>query len=86
MVRGRIPGLRSGSNVLIKVDMQPAMQDGIKFFCSANDVILTRGNSEGVLSRKYFIDITSLDGKHIVVWRQGHDISMARATEVASVV
>lgn len=48
-----ISGMRTTSKVLIYIDMAKAMADGIKFFMSANKVILTSGIN-GVLDTKYF--------------------------------
>ncbi|KAJ7761495.1 KptA family-domain-containing protein [Mycena maculata] len=49
-----ISGMRGSSQVLIFVDVQKAMDEGIKFFLSNNGVILTEGNEEGVLGTQYF--------------------------------
>ena len=46
-------GARNNCNVLIHIDMEKAMKDGIKFYLSDNDVILTEGIN-GVLHPKYF--------------------------------
>lgn len=46
-------GMRWSSDVSIHIDMKMAMDDGIKFFRSENDVILTTGIN-GVLDTKYF--------------------------------
>jgi len=48
-----ISGFRSESTVLIHVDMGAAMEDGIEFFMSANQVIL----SPGPIDPKYFKQI-----------------------------
>lgn len=45
-----ISGFRGSSNVLVHVDMAKAMDDGIEFFMSDNEVIL----SEGPIDPKYF--------------------------------
>ena len=47
-------GFKSKSNALIWINMEKAMADGIKFYRSNNDVIL----SSGVIHPKYFIKIT----------------------------
>jgi RNA:NAD 2'-phosphotransferase (TPT1/KptA family) len=51
-----ISGARSSANVFIVIDMEKAMIDGIEFFSSSNDVILTEGFN-GILEPKYFKDI-----------------------------
>jgi RNA:NAD 2'-phosphotransferase (TPT1/KptA family) len=48
-----ISGFRSDSTVLVHVDMAAAMADGIEFFISENDVIL----SPGPIDPKYFKSI-----------------------------
>ena len=52
-----ISGKRASCNVKIYIDTEKAMNDGIKFYRSSNNVILTRGNSKGILESKYFIKI-----------------------------
>ena len=51
-----ISGMRNSSGVLIYIDMSKAMADGIKFFMSKNNVILTSGNN-GVLEPTYFKEV-----------------------------
>ena len=52
---GVISGMRSSSEVICKVDIAKAMADGIEFFRSENDVILTRGiHNSGILPPTYF--------------------------------
>lgn len=48
-----ISGMRSNCNVFIFIDGDLAMKDGIEFFKSANNVILTKGMN-GLLPLKYF--------------------------------
>merc|ERR1719499_2626565 len=46
-------GFRSSCDVLIILDVAAAMADGLRFFRSANGVILTEG-VDGLVSKKYF--------------------------------
>ena len=55
-----ISGKRASSNVKIYIDMEKALNDGIKFYRSSNGVILTPGNKDGILDSKYFIKIEYL--------------------------
>jgi 2'-phosphotransferase len=48
-----VSGARASSKVLIFVDVAKAMADGVVFYKSRNNVILTRG-LDGVLAPKYF--------------------------------
>lgn len=59
-----ISGSRHSSNVYIFVDMKKAINDGIKFYLSDNQVILTSGIN-GILLPKYFSKIITKDGKQI---------------------
>jgi len=52
-------GKRAGCDRLIYIDMKKAMEDGIVFYRSDNDVILTLG-IKGVLSSDYFLKIEAL--------------------------
>ncbi|KAF1979333.1 hypothetical protein BU23DRAFT_549336 [Bimuria novae-zelandiae CBS 107.79] len=49
-----ISGMRKSAIVLVYVDIQAAMQAGIKFFVSENEVILTEGNEQGFLPYEFF--------------------------------
>lgn len=48
-----ISGMRGNCDVFIEIDMGKAMNDGIVFYMSENEVILTSG-LDGVLPIKYF--------------------------------
>jgi 2'-phosphotransferase len=48
-----LSGVRSNANVFIEIDMAKAMGDGIKFYKSANNVILSSG-IDGVIPPRYF--------------------------------
>ena len=58
---GVISGMRGSCNVIIQIDMAAAMKDGIEFFISTNNVILTEG-IDGLLPAKYFKKVTKRDG------------------------
>jgi len=48
-----ISGMRGNCQVLVHVDMAKAMRDGLKFYISSNEVILSEGQ-DGVIAPKYF--------------------------------
>ncbi len=58
---GVISGMRSNCDIIIEIDMQAAMKDGIVFYISSNNVILTEGEN-GVLKSKYFKKVMKKDG------------------------
>lgn len=51
-----ISGMRLDTKVLIYIDMELAMKNGIKFYLSKNKVILTEGTN-GLLEPKYFKNV-----------------------------
>eukprot|EP00850_Spirogloea_muscicola_P011846 SM000075S21935 [mRNA] locus=s75:152901:155125:- [translate_table: standard] len=55
---GVISGMRGSCEVLIYINVKTAMKDGIRFYVSDNNVILSDG-VEGVLLPKYFKEVVS---------------------------
>ena len=49
-----ISGMRKSSSVLIFIDIRQALEDGVKFWRSANGVVLSEGNDSGLLPVRYF--------------------------------
>lgn len=54
--RGDTSGFRSSSEILIYIDVAKAMGDGVAFYRSDNNVILTEG-IDGTVSSKYFAKV-----------------------------
>ena len=51
---GVISGMRSSAQVYIYIDVHSDLKNGIQFFRSANNVILSPGNSDGIIESQYF--------------------------------
>ncbi|XP_019642437.1 PREDICTED: tRNA 2'-phosphotransferase 1-like [Branchiostoma belcheri] len=51
---GVISGMRRTCQILVFIDIDAAMRDGLQFFRSANNVILSPGDERGFISPKYF--------------------------------
>lgn len=49
-------GIRSSCEIYIYIDVPKAMNDGMKFFLSDNNVILTKG-IDNVLPPQYFLKV-----------------------------
>lgn len=49
-----ISGLRRDAEIHIYIDLNRALNDGLKFYESENGVVLTQGNEKGLLEPKYF--------------------------------
>lgn len=48
-----ISGMRSSCDICIEIDMRPLMKEGVEFFLSKNNVVLTSGIN-GVIPPKFF--------------------------------
>eukprot|EP00771_Trimastix_marina_P001764 gnl/Trimastix_PCT/2861.p1 GENE.gnl/Trimastix_PCT/2861~~gnl/Trimastix_PCT/2861.p1 ORF type:complete len:220 (+),score=47.06 gnl/Trimastix_PCT/2861:41-661(+) len=60
-----ISGMRRGCEVLIYIDAAHAMADGIEFFRSANNVILSPG-LDGVIAPRYFRSVVDSRGASLL--------------------
>ncbi|GAB9469778.1 hypothetical protein Gpo141_00007045 [Globisporangium polare] len=56
-----VSGMRTSCNLLLYIDFPMALADGIKFFRSSNNVVLSAG-VDGVLDRRYFLKAVKTDG------------------------
>ncbi|KAJ3115288.1 tRNA 2'-phosphotransferase 1 [Physocladia obscura] len=63
---GVISGMRASSEILIYINVPLALADGVKFFRSPNNVILSDGNKEGIIEAKYFAFVESGNGETII--------------------
>ncbi|KAJ8045091.1 tRNA 2'-phosphotransferase 1 [Holothuria leucospilota] len=52
-----ISGMRGSCELMIFINLQKAMTDGIPFFISKNDVILSPGDSSGCIPVTYFSEV-----------------------------
>jgi 2'-phosphotransferase len=69
---GVISGMRYNCTVLIYIDLERALKDGILFFKSENGVVLTEGlNGEGYLPKEYFSKVVTTKGE--VLWPLNND-------------
>lgn len=57
---GVISGMRKDCDLAVFIDVPKALADGIKFFWSENDVLLTAGDAEGKIQPKYFSRVLRL--------------------------
>ena len=58
--------MRTSSQVLIFINLQKALDAGIKFFLSNNGVVLTEGDDEGFLRPEYFEKVENSKGEIMV--------------------
>lgn len=62
-----ISGMRKSSTVLMYLDVQKAMEAGMKFWLSDNGVILSEGNAEGLLPLEMFKRVEDRTGEGVLV-------------------
>jgi 2'-phosphotransferase len=55
-----VSGFRNSSSVAIVIDVRKAMSEGIEFYRPQNNVILSSGNSDGVIGSRYFKKVINL--------------------------
>ncbi|KAJ1721208.1 Protein transport protein Sec24B [Coemansia erecta] len=56
--KGVVSGMRASANAFIYIDTEKAMRDGIEFYISENNVILSKGlGNSGVIPSKYFAKV-----------------------------
>ncbi|XP_065833322.1 tRNA 2'-phosphotransferase 1-like [Oscarella lobularis] len=60
---GIVSGMRKGCQVIIRIDAAKAIKDGLKFYRSANGVILSPGDEAGFIPPKYFESAVQIKGK-----------------------
>ncbi|KAH9840037.1 KptA family-domain-containing protein [Rhodofomes roseus] len=60
--------MRNSSQILIYVDVQKALEAGIKFFLSANGVVLTEGDEKGFLGPQFFARVETAKGEALPGW------------------
>ena len=69
---GVISGMRYSCTVLIYLDLDKALKDGVTFFKSENGVVLTEGvNGEGYIPKEYFKKVVTTKGE--ILWSPQSD-------------
>jgi len=74
---GVISGMRNSSQILIFVNVQKALDAGIKFYLSANGVVLTEGNINGFLSPEFFLRVENVGRTPVQGWKGSGPIAPA---------
>ncbi|KAI1096311.1 RNA 2'-phosphotransferase, Tpt1 [Rostrohypoxylon terebratum] len=71
-----VSGMRSDAEVLVFVDVERSLRDGgIKWWISANDVVLTDGDEHGVVPLRYFREVRGRKQGVGVLWRDGEKVA-----------
>lgn len=61
-----ISGIRKNCQIYIYINLPLALHDGIPFYKSSNDVILSPGNQDGVLPPQYFLKVFDRAGNRLL--------------------
>ncbi|XP_018496528.1 tRNA 2'-phosphotransferase 1 [Galendromus occidentalis] len=72
-----VPGFRKAASVLIVVNLRRAILDGIRFYRSQNNVILSPGNEKGLIPPEYFQHVVNIRTNE-TLWPLGGDTSALR--------
>lgn len=68
---GVVSGMRRDAQLLIEIDVQQSLEEGIKWWLSDNGVILTEGDEQGVLSSRFFRLVEGRKDDVGVLWENG---------------
>ncbi|KHN96230.1 RNA 2'-phosphotransferase [Metarhizium album ARSEF 1941] len=68
---GAVSGMRRDAELLVEIDIEASLRDGVTWWRSDNGVILTDGGEGGVLGTKYFKMVTSRTVDVGVLWEDG---------------
>ena len=63
-------GMRASSQILIYIDIEKAIEGGLKFWLSANGVILSEGDENGYLSHHYFQKVVDVRHGELKGWEE----------------
>ncbi|GFP53961.1 tRNA 2'-phosphotransferase 1 [Trichoderma asperellum] len=72
---GVMSGMRKDAELVIEIDVEKSLQDGIQWWRSDNGVLLTEGGQDGVLSTAYFKKVTGRNIDVGVLWGEGERLS-----------
>ncbi|CAH0521156.1 unnamed protein product [Peronospora belbahrii] len=77
-----VSGMRSSCNLYVYIDFCMAVNDGIKFYKSSNNVVLSPGMGDtGVIEKRYFIRAVMKDGT-VVYERRSENTGVRRWSEI----
>ena len=61
--------MRRSSSILIYIDVEKALDAGLKFYLSANSVVLTDGDEDGFIRPQFFSRVEATNGKPVPGWK-----------------
>ncbi|KAK6950334.1 hypothetical protein Daesc_008660 [Daldinia eschscholtzii] len=73
-----VSGMRSDAELLVFADVEKSLRDegsGIKWWISANGVVLTDGNEDGIVPLKYIKEVRGRKQGVGVLWKDGEKVA-----------
>ena len=61
--------MRKSANTFIYINVQMALDAGVRFFLSSNGVVLTEGDESGYLHPRFFLRVTDGKGNELLGWQ-----------------
>ena len=68
---GAVTGMRHDAELIVDIDIAASLRDGVTWWKSQNEAILTDGGPDGILSTKYFKIVSGRTGAVGVIWEDG---------------
>jgi len=62
--------MRQNSQILIYIDVDKAIDSGLKFWLSENGVILSEGDVNGCMSRRFFLKVVDVKLGELHGWEE----------------
>ncbi|QPH01868.1 hypothetical protein C2857_006071 [Epichloe festucae Fl1] len=72
---GAVSGMRRDAELLVEVDIERSLQEGVAWWRSENGVILTDGGEGGVLGTRYFRRVVGRTADVGVLWENGEKMA-----------
>jgi 2'-phosphotransferase len=72
---GVVSGMRRDAELVLEIDLESSLKDGLKWWQSDNGVVLTEGDENGLVSAKYFKLVTGRSVDVGVLWKDGEKVA-----------
>ncbi|KAK7402986.1 tRNA 2'-phosphotransferase [Neonectria punicea] len=71
---GVVSGMRRDAELLVEIDVEASLREGVTWWKSDNGVLLTEGDAQGVLSSRFFKMVTGRQIDVGVLWQDGENV------------
>ncbi|KAL7821500.1 KptA family domain-containing protein [Trichoderma aethiopicum] len=72
---GAVSGMRKDAELIVEIDVEKSLREGIQWWRSDNGVLLTEGGEGGVLSTQFFKKVTGRKVDVGVLWEDGERLA-----------